>query len=227
MKGVLLTKILKLDENNQYGFAMTKPMPTGCIKEHPTPSWLKFNLLLKTADLDDKIGHLFVVDIEFYKKSEREQMYYKILPPIIEKQKILEANEQSVYQLLDLFCKASDNKPKLYHYTAKSHALLFPKKFIPLYLEDLKFLITRCCWRVTKIYLHYTFEQVRFKREFVLMNQKSRQNAKNAVEKDFFKLMNNANFRFDSRNSANDAKFEPIIDEVNEISCIKISQSFQ
>ena len=33
--------------------------------------------------------------------------------------------------------------------------------------------------------------------------------------------MNNANFRFDSRNSANDAKFEPIIDEVNEISCIK------
>ena len=72
MKGVLLTKILKLDENNQYGFAMTKPMPTGCIKEHPTPSWLKFNLLLKTADLDDKIGHLFVVDIEFYKKSERE-----------------------------------------------------------------------------------------------------------------------------------------------------------
>ena len=98
-------------------------------------------------------------------------MYYKILPPITEKQKILEANEQSVYQLLDLFCKASDNKPKLYHYTAKSHALLFPKKFIPLYLEDLKFLITRCCWRVTKIYLHYTFEPVRFKREFVLMNQ--------------------------------------------------------
>ena len=25
-------KILKLDENNQYGNAMTKPLPTGCIK---------------------------------------------------------------------------------------------------------------------------------------------------------------------------------------------------
>ena len=27
----IITKILKMDANNQYGFAMTKPMPTGCI----------------------------------------------------------------------------------------------------------------------------------------------------------------------------------------------------
>ena len=25
------TRILKLDENNQYGFGMTKPLPTDCI----------------------------------------------------------------------------------------------------------------------------------------------------------------------------------------------------
>lgn len=29
----VISKIMKLDENNQYGFAMTKPMPIGCIKE--------------------------------------------------------------------------------------------------------------------------------------------------------------------------------------------------
>ena len=29
------TKILKLDENNQYGYSMTKPLPTGCRKEKP------------------------------------------------------------------------------------------------------------------------------------------------------------------------------------------------
>ena len=46
------------------------------------------------------------------------------------------------------------------------------------------------------------------------MNLISRQNAKNAIEIDFFKLMNNANFGFDCRNSANNAKFEPIIDEI-------------
>ena len=98
---------------------------------------------------------------------------------------------------------------------------MFPKKFIQLYLEDLSFLIKRCYWRVTKIYTHYTFEQARIKRDFVLMNQKSRQIAKNAIEKDFFKLMNNANFRFDCRNNANNIIFEPIINEINETSNIK------
>ena len=53
------------------------------------------------------------------------------------------------------------------------------------------------------------------------MNQKSRQNAKNAMEKVFFKLMNNANFGFDCRNSANNAKFERLINEINEITYIK------
>ena len=35
----VISKILKLHENNQYGFAMTKPMPTGCIKKEPDPTW--------------------------------------------------------------------------------------------------------------------------------------------------------------------------------------------
>ena len=53
------------------------------------------------------------------------------------------------------------------------------------------------------------------------MNQKSRQNAKNTIQKDFFKLMNCANFGYDCRNNRNNAKFEPIIDEANEITYIK------
>ena len=36
-----------------------------------------------------------------------------------------------------------------------------------------------------------------------------------------YKLINNANFGFDCRNSANNAKFELIIDEISEISYIK------
>ena len=42
----VITKILKLDENNQYGHGMTKPLPTGCIKDDPDLSWEKFNLLI-------------------------------------------------------------------------------------------------------------------------------------------------------------------------------------
>ena len=53
------------------------------------------------------------------------------------------------------------------------------------------------------------------------MNQKSRQNANNPIEKDFFKFRNNANFRLDCRKNANNVTFEPIIDEINEKSYIK------
>ena len=47
---------------------MAKTMPTGCIKKHPASSWLRFNHLLKTVSLDDKRGHLFVIDIKFDEK---------------------------------------------------------------------------------------------------------------------------------------------------------------
>ena len=219
----IITKIIKFDENNQYGFAMTKPMPTGCIKENNSPTWLEFNLLLEKFLLKDPIGHLFVVDIEFDEKNatRKQYMYNEIFPTIIEKQKILDANERSLFQLLELFDKTKDGKPKSYRCTAKSHATMFPKKFIPLYLEDLRFLIKRARWVVTKLYSHFAFEQDAFKKDFVLMNQKSRKNAKNSIEKDFYKLMNNANFGFDCRNNANNLKFEPLTDEINELTHIK------
>ena len=66
--------------------------------------------------------------------------------------------------------------------------LCFQKNFIPLYLEDLRFLIKRCSWKVTKIYTHFTFEQSRFKRDFVLNNQCKRQKAKINIEKTFINL---------------------------------------
>ena len=63
--------------------------------------------------------------------------------------------------------------PKAYQATAKAHANLFQKKFLPMYLEDLVFCIKRAGWKVTKIHSHLTFEQARFKQNFILMNQKS------------------------------------------------------
>ena len=68
------------------------------------------------------------------------------------------------------------------------------------------------------------------------MNQKSRQLSKNDVEKDvendvendveddvekdFFKLMNNSNFSYDCRNNLDNCKFNPIFDELGEITYV-------
>ena len=94
---------------------------------------------------------------------------------------------------------------------------MFKKKIIPMYLEQLAFVIKRVRWRVTKIHAHLTFEQKRFKEKFILMNQKSWQEAKTNIEKDFYKLMNNSNFGYDCRNNLDNCRFVPIFDEIKEV----------
>ena len=42
---------------------MTKPLPTGCIKDSNDISWETFNTLLEKVSLED--DHLYIVDIMF------------------------------------------------------------------------------------------------------------------------------------------------------------------
>ena len=55
VKKRVITKILKLDENNQYGNTMTKPLPTSCIKDDKDISWKTFNFLLEPVNFEDNI----------------------------------------------------------------------------------------------------------------------------------------------------------------------------
>ena len=60
------SKIIKMDENNQCGQAMTKPLPYHCIKKKKKVFSLKeLPELLKSLTLKDKIGHIFTLDMEF------------------------------------------------------------------------------------------------------------------------------------------------------------------
>ena len=130
-------------------------------------------------------------------------------------------NKRSIYQLLELYFEDYRGNPNKYKISSKSHSNLFNKKFIPLYLEEIKFAVLRCGWKVTKLYKHYYFDQERCKRNFILMNQKARQQAPDKVESDFCKLLNNANFGYDCRNNLDNCTFQPINDEINELSFIK------
>ena len=73
----VFTVILKMDENNQYGNAMTKPIPIGCIKiELATPSIQQLCLLLSGLSHLDSIGHLFVVDFEFsFERATKKELF--------------------------------------------------------------------------------------------------------------------------------------------------------
>ena len=185
--------------------------------------YIEFNLLFEKATLDDPIGHIFVVDIEFnYKEATKTQiMYNEIMASFIEKNTKIPPEKKSVYQLLELYSEDKNGNPNKYKISAKAHANLFPKKCIPLYLEEIKFAVLRCGWKVAKLYQHFYFDQDRCKKNFILMNQKARQEATDKVESDFCKLVNNSNFGYDCRNNLDNLTFQPIRDELNELNFIK------
>ena len=83
------------------------------------------------------------------------------------------------------------------------------KNIISLSAEHLYFLVTSVGWLVTNIY-----------NEFVTMNQNARQKVKTPIKRDFYKLMNNANFGIGCRNNIDNCKFEPIYGKIDDISFI-------
>ena len=129
---------------------------------------------------------------------------------------------QSTLQLMNIVVR-DEEKDKIisFPYTSKTHFTLKEKKIIPLYAEDLHFLITRAGWLVTHIYERYTYEQSKFKTDFIVTNQKAKQKAISSVEKDFYKLLNNSNFGIDCRNNIDNCILEALYDEFTEISYIE------
>lgn len=103
---------------------------------------------------------------------------------MIDKHKIIDVSERSVYKLMEQYSETDKGISRAYRCTDKAHTTLFAKNFQRLYPEQIKFLIERAGGKVTKIYLHFSFEQKRFKRNFMLMNLHLRQNAK--ISFDFF-----------------------------------------
>ena len=108
---------------------MTKPLSTGCVKQNFDASLRTFNLFLQNVSLDDQIGHLYVVDIEFdhTKATEKQLVYNEIYPSIIEKNIYIDLWERSVYQLLEQYSSTEKRNPRSYRATKKAHATLLKK----------------------------------------------------------------------------------------------------
>ena len=138
---------------------MTKPLPTGCIKHNKEIFWETFNFLLQSVSFDDKIGYLYIVDIEFDVKNatEREYAYNEIYPPIIEKQKQLILVKDPFFNYLNDLLRIK-KAHRLVDLLLKLMQIFFTF-FLPMYLEDLVFCIKRAGWRVTKIHSPLTLNR--------------------------------------------------------------------
>ena len=184
-------------------------------KESP-PSLIEFSRILDGPSHDNTLGHLFIVDITFNNINPKTLLFNELYPPIFEKNKKMELLERSTIQLLIIMVRSEDKeKINCFLYSSKTHSTLKAKKYINFYAEDLHFLITGAGWLVTHIYKHYTFEQSKFKKDFVVMNQKARQKATSSVERYFYMLLNNSNFDIHCRNNIDNCLLTPLYDDTN------------
>ena len=119
-----------MDKNNQYGMAMTKPLPYGCIKKQDkVPSMTEFNKMLDCISHDDKIGNLFTVDIKFHNINEKTLLFNEIYPPIFQKNKKIDPFERSTLQLMNVIVRDEEkDKFNTFAYNSKTHSTLKEKK---------------------------------------------------------------------------------------------------
>ena len=68
-----VTKILKIDQNNQYGNSQT---PTNRFnKKDKNPVFCKFNLITEGLSDENKTAHLFVVNMQFDRKMQARKVF--------------------------------------------------------------------------------------------------------------------------------------------------------
>ena len=174
--------LMYLDANNLYGWAMSQYLPTGNFKWMSKKKIDKLDLA-KYKD-DSKRGLILEVDLEYPKELHDLHNEYPLAP---EKIRVTE-------DMLSNYCEKIAAK---YNISAGLVSKLIPnlrnKEKYVLHYRNLQ-LYTNLGFKVTKVHRVLQFDQSPWLKQYIDFNTEKRKNAKNAFEKDFFKLMNNSVF---------------------------------
>ena len=174
--------IMYLDANNLYGWAMSQYLPTGGFKWLSTKKINKINLSKYVEDSDK--GLILEVDLEYPKELHDLHNDYPCAP---EKVKVTK-------DMLSDYCKEIAKKHNI------STGLVY--KLIPTLSDKSKYVLhyrnlqlyMSLGLKLKKIHRVLEFDQSPWLKQYIDFNTERRKVAKNAFEKDFFKLMNNSVF---------------------------------
>ena len=172
--------IMYLDANNLYGWAMSQYLPTGNFK------WLKQKQIdkinLAKYDENSKKGLILEVDLEYPDGLHDLHNDYPLAP---EKVKVTK-------DMLSDYCSNIADKYNIS--TGLVHKLiptLNNKEKYVLHYRNLQ-LYLDLGLKLKKVHRVLEFNQSPWLKQYIDFNTEKRKNAKNAFEKDFFKLMNNS-----------------------------------
>ena len=174
--------IMYLDANNLYGWAMSQYLPTGGFK------WMTQkqidNIDLAKYKEDSKNGLILEVDLKYTQDLHNFHNDYPLAP---EKVKVTDS-------MLSNYSKRIADK---YNISTVLVYKLIPtlsnKEKYVLHYRNLQLYIDLGL-KVSKVHRVLEFNQSPWLKQYIAFNTEKRKNAKNAFEKEFFKLMNNSVF---------------------------------
>ena len=196
--------LMYLDANNLYGVSMVQSLPYKNFK------W--------SDDLTlDQIG-IYEVDIEIPKELHEKFKDYPLAP---EMKSIPEDNlsEYQTYLNNKLNIKYTENDKKLI-------LDLLPKKNYKIYYKNLEYYM-KLGIKITKIHKILTFDEKPFLKDYIDLNTNLRKEAKNDLEKDLFKLMNNAIFGKSMENVLNRSNIKLINNDPEKLLKLIRQPNFQ
>ena len=174
--------IMYLDANNLYGWAMSQYLPNGGFR------WMTEkqinNINLSKYSENSKKGLILEVDLAYPKELHDLHNDYPLAPEKIKVNK----------DMLSNYCQEIADKFNVS--TGLVHKLmptLSNKEKYVLHYRNLQ-LYTDLGLKITKVHRVLEFNQSPWLKEYIDFNTQKRTNAKNAFEKDFFKLMDNSVF---------------------------------
>ena len=174
--------IMYLDANNLYGWAMSQYLPTGGFRWMTQKQIDKINLA--NYEEDNKKGLISEVDLNYPEKLHDLHNDY---PLAAEKVKVTESmlSEYSK-NISDKYGISTGLVDKLIPTLGNKEKYVLHYRNLQLYID--------LGLKVTKDHRVLEFNQSPWLKQYIDFNTEKRKNAKNAFEKDFFKLMNNSVF---------------------------------
>ena len=171
-----------LDANNLYGWAMSQYLPTDGFK------WLSQKSIdrldIRNYDEESEKGLILEVDLEYPQELHDIHNSYPLAPEQIKVNK----------DMLSNYCKQIAEK---YQISTGLVTKLIPtlnnKEKYVLHYRNLQ-LYLALGLKLSKIHRVLEFNQSPWLKKYIDFNTEKRKYAKNAFEKDFFKLLNNAVF---------------------------------
>ena len=170
------------DTNNLYGWAMSQYLPTGGFRWMTQKQIDKIDLAKYKED--NNKGFIAEVDFEYPEELHDLHNDYPLAPEKINVDK---------YNLSE-YCKRISEKYEISTgLVSKLIPTLGKKEKYVLHYRNLQLYIDLGL-KVTNVHRVLEFNQSPWLKQYIDFNTEKRKNAKNAFEKDFFKLMNNSVF---------------------------------